>query len=278
MAYVTTQPSYVLSTTRFIESLYLKDGISHFYEFTTDCAGDYPMLEFPHGCLDILFRCKADAPEALVLGTPVECRPPMLHSKEEYFGIRFQCGCIPAFFAATMRELVSLCVPLSDLAQEKKITREISAAPSFERRIALFLHYYACEMVAARQQSGSELVTFAVRRIIQAKGELQVQALADELHYSRRYLEQNFHDALGVSPNQMCRIIKFQNFLFQLSRDTGTQLTALAVQSGYYDQSHLIKEFRNFTDLTPKRFAKTIDRANYRSRLADLDLFSYAQK
>ena len=65
----------------------------------------------------------------------------------------------------------------------------------------------------------------------------------------------------------LIRIVRFQNFLFQLSHSTATRLTDLALQNGYYDQSHLIREFKNYTDLTPNQFAKTIDSSHYLSRL-----------
>ena len=93
------------------------------------------------------------------------------------------------------------------------------------------------------------------------------QTLADELHYSKRFLEKSFQSVMGIRPNQLIRIVRFQNFLFQLSHSTATRLTDLALQNGYYDQSHLIREFKNYTDLTPNQFAKAIDSSHDLSRL-----------
>ena len=94
----------------------------------------------------------------------------------------------------------------------------------------------------------------SVALILQLNGKLSVDILAEQLQVNRRQLERNFASAIGLSPKQLSKIIKFQAALKQLSANQFQSLTAVAYEGHYYDQSHFIKDFKEFTGISPKRF------------------------
>jgi AraC-like DNA-binding protein len=73
--------------------------------------------------------------------------------------------------------------------------------------------------------------------------------------YSERHIERLFMESVGINPKNFANIIKLHSFLKQLKKTTEkASLTELVYQSGYADQSHLIKEFKKITGMTPTAY------------------------
>lgn len=79
-----------------------------------------------------------------------------------------------------------------------------------------------------------------------------IEALASELGIARRTLERIFQRGIGVSPKQFAGILRTQHFLKALHQTES--LTQLAYEFGYYDQSHLIRDFKTKTGITPGKY------------------------
>ena len=80
-----------------------------------------------------------------------------------------------------------------------------------------------------------------------------VNVLCDENESYYKKLERNFLQHVGYTPKNYYRIIRFNRALRQMHTGKKT-LTAISYDCDYYDQSHFIKDFRQFTGTTPTRF------------------------
>jgi transcriptional regulator GlxA family with amidase domain len=89
---------------------------------------------------------------------------------------------------------------------------------------------------------------------LQLKGQVSVDELSEQLNINRRQLERRFASAIGLSPKQLAKIVRLQAALKMLEQGHFTSLTALAYENGYFDQAHFIKDFKEFTGLSPKQF------------------------
>lgn len=78
-----------------------------------------------------------------------------------------------------------------------------------------------------------------------------IEKMAGQLAISKRTLERTFKAAIGISPKQFAGIIRTQHFLKALKTE---KLTRLAYEFGYYDQSHLIRDFKTKTGITPGKY------------------------
>ncbi|TPI69084.1 AraC family transcriptional regulator [Mesorhizobium sp. B3-1-3] len=82
-----------------------------------------------------------------------------------------------------------------------------------------------------------------------------VPFLQRHLHMSERTLRRRFEDAFGYGPKTLDRILRFHRFR-RLQRQQGEASTALlAIEAGYADQAHLIRESRRLTGVTPTALA-----------------------
>jgi AraC-like DNA-binding protein len=76
-----------------------------------------------------------------------------------------------------------------------------------------------------------------------------VAAVAAEVGWSRRHLSTSFAAELGVTPKVAGRLFRFERTCGLLDRGLG--LADAAVVGGYYDQSHLNREWRELAGVTP---------------------------
>lgn len=82
---------------------------------------------------------------------------------------------------------------------------------------------------------------------------LTVKKLSEEICLSDRQLRRFSQDWLGMNTEEFILYNKYLNSL-QLLHNSKQTLTEIGLEAGYYDQSHFIREFKSFTDLTPKQY------------------------
>lgn len=75
-----------------------------------------------------------------------------------------------------------------------------------------------------------------------------------EIPLGKRQLERNFKRLIGYNIQAFNRICKFENAKNKLIKEQLSSLTEIGYQSGYFDQSHFIREFKRFTSFSPKYF------------------------
>jgi AraC-like DNA-binding protein len=85
--------------------------------------------------------------------------------------------------------------------------------------------------------------------------ELSVKQLCDEAYLSDRHLRRLSADWLGMSTETFILYNKYYSSL-RLLHTSDLSLTEIGLEAGYYDQAHFIREFKSFTDLTPKEYRK----------------------
>lgn len=101
------------------------------------------------------------------------------------------------------------------------------------------------------QRDDDKLVNAAIAGIYQHKGAIRIADLARSLNTSQSPLEKRFRKVVGASPKKFALIVRAQNTL-QLLKTDGWQKAVY--NSGYYDQAHLIKEFKSHTGITPQQY------------------------
>ena len=218
----------------------------------------------PDGCIDIVLAFGSQpsgVPESIqAVGTMT--RPLVISGTTEasFVGVRFRPARATAFLRLPASELTDLRVPLDDLWSDGAAVRETFATTSGpDARVAALervLLARLAHVTAAEHRDVDE----AVRRIIAAGGSLGITRLAPALGVTRQHLARRFADLVGVSPKVFARIVRMQRLIEAARATTNGQdpnWAALALAGGYYDQAHLVDEFRELTGLTPSAWWKT---------------------
>jgi len=155
-------------------------------------------------------------------------------------------------------ELNDKVIPLTDLFDDvgQALQSAIAAADSLPVKLA-HIEVFFRKMVSNHRFAGDPLVNTALNLIQRHRGVLTIQQLTDIIGCHSRQLERKFNTAIGLSPKHYCNIVRTLGFVKSLQRATPKpNLTRSAYDSGYYDQAHLIREFRKITGLTPSQYFK----------------------
>lgn len=157
---------------------------------------------------------------------------------------------------ATMpiKEMENTAVPLEELfgKEGEEIGQKILIAGSTPERIKLIEAFLFNRL--ADSETIDHIVKLTVDTILTANGQLSVEELSKQTNINRRQLVRKFSSAIGLSPKQLSKTIRLQATLKVLLNTKVTSLIGLAYDGEYYDQAHFIKDFKEFTGLTPKEF------------------------
>jgi AraC-like DNA-binding protein len=96
----------------------------------------------------------------------------------------------------------------------------------------------------------------AARLIAASGGRARLREVADAIGVGERRLQQLFHAHVGLSPRAWSRLARLHGCLRELRRRASPGWAEVAIDSGFYDQSHLVHEFRALCGLTPTEFLR----------------------
>jgi AraC-like DNA-binding protein len=160
------------------------------------------------------------------------------------------------FFGLPLRQLARRVVGLEDVfgAEGALLTERLHDAPDWEARFALLDQLLLRRIHEAR--SVADCVTWAWRRLQASGGVVEIGALADELGFSQKHLISRFNEDLGLPPKLLARLIRFDRVIHQLKSGNLDSWSSIAYAYGYYDQAHLIRDFRQFTGSPPGEYLR----------------------
>lgn len=98
------------------------------------------------------------------------------------------------------------------------------------------------------------VVAFALRRFMADPAVARVGEVMDASGYSAKRFIALFTDGVGLSPKRFCRILRLQGVIQRLAAGVRVEWAEVAAAGGYCDQSHLIRDFRAMTSLTPAQY------------------------
>ena len=182
-------------------------------------------------------------------------QPLVLHSSLDagMIGIRFQPSGMVPFISAPMQLLTNARVSADHLFVDiDSLVEDIMKASNDAQRVT------ACNRFLCRSLDSDRdnvHVRQAVKTIRRTRGCISVDALTTLMGTSRRSLELAFNKEVGTSPKMYCRITRFRNLFDAVSTDGPTvNWVHAALDSGFFDQSHLIRDFRRFAGESPTSF------------------------
>ncbi|MEP6682779.1 MAG: helix-turn-helix domain-containing protein, partial [Parafilimonas sp.] len=112
-------------------------------------------------------------------------------------------------------------------------------------------------------------ITAAANLIIKKAGLISMNHLACYINMSIRSFERHFNEEIGISPKHLCCITRFNHALELKLRKPNIDWTFIAHQCGYFDQTHLIKDFKRFCGNAPASLLKHVPllEESYTSRI-----------
>lgn len=199
------------------------------------------------GCIDLFFQTQHPE-KSYVMGLSSTCTTFPLDKDFHYSGIRFLPGVFPILARLNAAELTSQTEELASIIPKVATFLQHHITPDLTEkdRINRFNSYFLNCFNILDQQIDLRLQN-ALFTIYKSRGNLKLQHhLNSEI--SARQLRRLFKIYIGEAPKTFSKIIRFQHTLGHITRSQNQQVW---MGEGYYDQPHLIKDFKRFAGITP---------------------------
>jgi AraC-like DNA-binding protein len=145
-------------------------------------------------------------------------------------------------------------VSLGDLCGEddsQRLVGMLQDAPTGENKFRI-LERWLLQLARGRLQN-NPAVTFAMRAFCSGPHGSAAE-VADKTGYSQRHFIEMFRKEVGLAPKRFHRLQRFRKVIEEVQRRSVVDWVDVALSAGYFDQAHLIHEFREFSDLTPEQY------------------------
>ena len=242
----------------------LQAHVSHILLYRETFAAGHEVHErvLPDGAVRLVFNL-GDAPSAGDgAGLPVEAigasaAPVVVRMRDTVEGISvtLRPGAAAALLGLPAGEIASQAVHLDELWQggAAELLERMAEAPDDAARAALLQ-----SALERRLRDGGDAVhaaaMHAARLIAESGGRRPLRDVAAAVGVGERRLQQLFHAHVGLSPRAWARLARLHDCLRALRLQSAPAWADVAVESGFYDQSHLVNEFRALCGVTPTEF------------------------
>jgi AraC-like DNA-binding protein len=243
-----------------------KSEFSHlvlsFWEFTVNDE-NFDSIQheiFPDGCVSLFYYRNEilDVRHISFSGLNLKSIITPIFPNDVYWGMRISpaaCANILRINPADFKERQSVeAEKASHLT--KGLLEKLDGCKSFDEAVAAF------ENQLKETHSGENLfdekVSQAVRIIEKTGGEIKIAELAEKLNLSVRQLERRFKENSGLTPKQFLRTRRIRATAVDMLENENANWANRALEMGFSDQSHLVREFVSITKRAPNSFAEKV--------------------
>jgi AraC-like DNA-binding protein len=173
--------------------------------------------------------------------------------KTGVLGIKLKPTVLSRLFGLSMKEYTDTVVSIREDDKNFTTIKQIGASGNSHEKAVQELNQFF-EAIVLEKKIRPTALDQAVNLVFERKGMVNIRQLAAETFLSERQLLNQFRQQVGLSPKLLARIVRL-NYIFQLVKENKEKWTSLAYEAAYFDQSHFIKDFKQFTGESPHRYA-----------------------
>jgi len=169
-------------------------------------------------------------------------------------GVSFQPGGAFPFLGARAGELQDAHAALEDLwgTRGRRLREYLLDAADVPTRFHILEQALLAQV--QRPLERHPAVAFALSRLGSAPADESIGGLIREAGVSHRRFVELFRDEVGLTPKVYARIQRFRQALARVHRAQQVDWTSVALDCGYYDQAHFIRDFKAFSGLSPTAY------------------------
>jgi AraC-like DNA-binding protein len=174
----------------------------------------------------------------------------------ELMGLSFHEGGAFPFLGIPLIELQNAISLLDALSRINLLSlhSRLQEAKSLSIRIHLLEEWLLSRLLLGKERD--RLIPASLNRLREREGHLPISELAHEFSISQRQLERLYQNQVGISPKQYSQLLRVETARLALGQMNKSSTADLAVELGFYDQSHFIREFSAVIGLTPHAYMK----------------------
>lgn len=216
----------------------------------------------PIGCMQLVFHRKNQVfstaindyqPRAFVDGQMSTYWDLHYEGENETVAVTFTPQGIQAFFNAPMVEFFNKNIPVERLGDRQfaDLQQTVLNADDKIECIGIIEDFLLKRLVQVNPDiTGCE---YTVRQL-ESNANVSIKELSSVSNICYKQFYRRFMGNVGISPKQFAKIIRFQKTLSAFQNGFNSNLTELAFKCGYYDASHIVREFKEFSGYAPNEY------------------------
>ncbi len=236
----------------------LSHCIEHYWSVSWDLRGLEPHVQetLPHPNIYVVFENS----QSTIAGVSTEKFSRVLEGRSYVFGVKFKPGGFRPFLKSPVASLTNRTVPARRIFGKDMDALDASLLSSYqedspgkeEERIAATDAFFL-----ARAPEPDETVALAgqlVARILQESEIKTVDDLVVRAGIGKRSLQRFFNEYVGINPKWVIRRYRLHELVARLQSGEPLEWAQLALDLGYFDQAHLINDFRSIAGYSPAQY------------------------
>lgn len=189
-------------------------------------------------------------PANFIIGPNLVERIVQCPNQHYVLGITFRAGGLQRLCGLPLEEIINASVDASYILGKEinRLAEQLAEATQQQELLALIEHFLLNKL---KQVQALTRFDMAITELVRADGNLSIDEVSRLACLSGRQFERKALERLGMSPKLFARLIRFSKAYRLKEGVTKITWTNIAHQCGYYDQMHLIKDFKTFSGFTP---------------------------
>jgi AraC-like DNA-binding protein len=234
--------------------------IEHYWMVRWDRRGIEPYRQetLPHPSIHVTIQPEGSH----VIGVMRGKFSTLLCERSWVFGIKFRPGAFHPFLRSPVSVLTDRRTPLETVFGADGTGLEaaiLATAEDDDAKVAIAEDFLRRRL--PERDETLELIDGIVRRIMADREIIKVDDLVERTHLNKRTLQRIFSRYVGVSPKWVINRYRLHEAAEQLADGRVKEWPALALELGYFDQAHFIRDFKAIIGVSPAEYARTIGAA-----------------
>ncbi|GBF39528.1 helix-turn-helix domain-containing protein [Leptospira johnsonii] len=242
------------SLTRSAPSSGLRFFVEHYWSVRWDMRQAGPMVQenLPHPSVHLVFEKENTKIFGVVSGRFAQ----RLEGEGRVFGIKFRPGAFYPFYKRSLSEITDKTIRIEEVfgTPTEPLEREV-----FELDSESDLVQFAENFLYERLPEEDETITWIndlIEKVSNDRSILKVEDMVRLSGMNKRSLQRIFNQYVGVGPKWVINRYRMFEILDRITKDT--DWVELALELGYFDQAHFIKDFKRMVGKSPEEYSKSI--------------------
>lgn len=246
-------------------SAVLAPFVKYYWVFERNYLARTTERAIPIGCMQLVFHRKNRVfststndfqPKAFIEGQMSTYWDLHYEGENETIAVTFTPQGVQAFFNAPMAEFCNKNIPIECLGDRQFVDLQQAVLDADNKMECVeIVERYLLKRLA-RLSPSITTYEYAVRQM-ELDSNVSIQLLSNASNVCYKQFNRKFVNNIGINPKVLTRIIRFQKTLSALQSGFSNNLTDLAFRCGYYDASHISREFKEFSGYTLNEYINT---------------------
>lgn len=234
----------------------LAPWVAHYWSIKWDLRGCAPQTveSLPHPNVHLIFA----GAKPVVSGVQQRKFSRVLEGQSKVFGIKFQPGGFRPFFNGAVSTLANRTVSAKSIFGKdvEKLAPVLLSSREEDQKIEAVNAFFRARM--PKPDETAALARQLVNRVLQETDIKTVDDLAEKAGIGKRSLQRIFGEYVGASPKWVIRRNRLHELVERFNAGDSLDWPQVALELGYFDQAHLINDFRSIVGYSPAQYQREV--------------------